>query len=113
MNKYSNNGHPIFQAESAGLMATMVSKEAKKGLGLPLSMKLPMLSSIFMPFYTSLPGVNHALAIQMASTFRSPRDVVTAAQATLMRKLKLDEKKAKKIHSYFRTAFQPDMTSCQ
>ena len=47
-------------------MATLANKEAKKGYGLPLSMKLPNLSEQYVPFYSAIPGVNYALALLMA-----------------------------------------------
>ena len=97
--------------ESASLMFSLASKEARKKFGLPLDMKLPILSEKYLPFYLSLPGVNFALAIQMAITFKSPSELILAAQATMMRRLKLDEKRAKKLHSYFRSVFQSDMTA--
>ena len=48
------------------IMATLANKEAKKGYGLPVSMKLPKLSELYLPFYTAIPGVNYALALLMA-----------------------------------------------
>ena len=47
-------------------MATLANKEAEKGYGLPVSMKLPKLSELYLPFYTAIPGVNYALALLMA-----------------------------------------------
>ena len=51
---------------SGKIMATLANKEAKKGYGLPLSMKLSKLSEQYLPFYTAIPGVNYALALLMA-----------------------------------------------
>ena len=51
---------------SGQIMATLANKEAKKGYGLPVSMKLPKLSELYLPFYTAIPGVNYALALLMA-----------------------------------------------
>ena len=48
------------------IMATLANKEAKKGYSLPVSMKLPKLSELYLPFYTAIPGVNYALALLMA-----------------------------------------------
>ena len=55
-------------------------------------------------------GTNYALAVQMVFSFKTPKELIQAAQATLVRKLKLDEKRAEKIHSFCRSLFQPDMT---
>ena len=46
----------------------------------------------------------------MVLTFKTPQELIQAAQATIVRKLKLDEKRAQKIHSFCRATFQPDMT---
>ena len=35
--------------------------------------------------------------------FKSPKDVGTTAVATIVRKLKIEEKRAQKIHNFFRT----------
>ena len=51
---------------SGQIMATLANKEAKKGYSLPVSMKLPKLSELYLPFYTAIPGVNYALALLMA-----------------------------------------------
>ena len=96
--------------ETASIMSILATKESKKGFALPENLKLPLLSEKFMPFYLSLPATNFALALQMALTFKAPAELVLAAQATLQRRLKLDEKRAKKLHSYLRSFFQHDMT---
>lgn len=98
------------QTASASLMAVLAKKEFKKGFALPTSLKLPMLSEKYLPFYLAMPGTNYALALQMALNFKSPKDLVNGALATIVRKLKVDEKRAKKIHSFCRVAFQADMT---
>jgi len=95
--------YSVDPAESGQIMATLANKEAKKGYGLPVSMKLPKLSELYLPFYTAIPGVNYALALLMALEFKSPKDVGTTAVATLVRKLKIEEKRAQKIHNFFRT----------
>lgn len=98
------------QTESASLMAVLAKKEYKKGFALPTSLKLPVLSEKYLAFYLAMPGTNYALALQMALSFKSPKDLVQAALATIVRKLKVDEKRAQKIHSFCRVGFQADMT---
>ncbi len=97
-------------AESASIIAILSKKECKKGFNLPVNLKLSPLSERYLPFYLSLPGANYALALQMALHFKSPKELVQAALATIVRKLKMDEKRALKIHSFCRSQFQPDMT---
>ena len=84
--------------------------EFKKNFGLPTSLKLPLLTQRYVTLYSKIPGVNYALAIQMAINFKNPKDLFTAAYVTLLKKLKLDEKRARKIHTFFRSKFQSDMT---
>ncbi len=55
--------------------------------------------------------VSYGLALSIALNFKSPWDLATAAHATLKRKLKLDDQRAKKLHEHFRAKFRPDMTS--
>lgn len=97
--------------ESAEFMSALARKEAKKGFSLPANMKLPLLSEKYMSFYTHLPGVSYALALQMALTFKTPAELATGAKATLVRRLKLDEKRADKLHKFCRSIFQSDMTA--
>ena len=98
------------QADTASLMSVLAQKESKKGYSLPKILNLPMLSERYLPFYLNLPGTNYALALQMALSFKTPMELVQAAKATIVRKLKLDDKRAEKIHSFVRATFQPDMT---
>ena len=88
--------------ETSGFLAKLAKKEARKKFSLPPNLKLPELSEDFVPMYQEIPGVSLALAMQMCIAFENPSELFTAALATLIRKLKIDEKRAQKIHEFCR-----------
>lgn len=99
------------QTETASFMATLARKEDKKNFALPRNLKIPLLSEKYLVFYMNLPNVNYALALNMVNTFHNPGEMIRAAQATLVRRLKIEEKRAQKIHGFCRATFHTDMTS--
>ena len=88
--------------QTSGLIAKLAKKEARKHFALPANLKLPELSEDFVPMYQEIPGVSLALAMQMCISFENPSELFSAALATLIRKLKIDEKRAQKIHEFCR-----------
>ena len=53
------------QKETGDILAALLSKEVKKGYGLPRSLAIGLVSEEhYMPFYTSLPGVSCYLRLR-------------------------------------------------
>ena len=97
--------------QTSGLIAKLAKKEARKHFALPANLKLPELSEDFVPMYQEIPGVSLALAMRMCISFENPSELFSAALATLIRKLKIDEKRAQKIHEFCRHELKIDNVS--
>ena len=80
-----------------------MKKESTKGFGLPKGLKLDKRSEALLPFYLSFPGVGLGTAFHLLTNYRSPKDFIQSAQATILRKSNLsDASKAKKIQLFFK-----------
>ncbi|TRY61353.1 hypothetical protein TCAL_01790 [Tigriopus californicus] len=98
------------QMESASVLGALLRGEEKKKFLLPRPLKLSPLDEQILAFYQTLPGVGLGTALQLVHGFSSLGDLARSAPATIMNRTHLSEKKAREIQSYFRRAFEPDLT---
>jgi len=84
----------------------ILKKESHKGFGLPKQFELNKRAQTLLPFYLSIPGVGLGTALHLLDNYRTPKDFIQSAQATMLRKSNLtDAAKIKKMQAYFRKTF--------
>ena len=87
----------------------ILRKEASKGFTLPKLLFLDKRAETILPFYLTIPGVSLGTALHIHSSYRTPKDFVHSAQATMLRKSGLvDIVKVKKIQLYLRKTISVD-----
>ena len=91
---------------------SILKKEASKGFSLPKLLFLDKRSETILPFYLTIPGNSLGTALHIHSNYRTPKDFVHSAQATMLRKAGLvDIAKVKKIQLYLRKTISVDTTN--
>ena len=91
---------------------SILKKEASKGFSLPKLLFLDKRSETILPFYLTIPGISLGTALHIHSNYRTPKDFVQSAQATMLRKSGLvDTAKVKKIQLYLRKTISVDTTN--
>ena len=96
------------QKDTSGFIASVLKKESNKGFGLPKNLELSKRTEGLLPFYLSIPGVGLGTALHLIDNYRTPKDFIQSAQATMLRKSNLtDAEKVKKVQQFLRKTHGP------
>ena len=96
------------QKDTSGFIASVLKKESNKGFGLPKNLELSKRTEGLLPFYLSIPGVGLGTALHLIDSYRTPKDFIQSAQATMLRKSNLtDVEKVKKVQQFLRKTHEP------
>ena len=98
------------QMQTASILAKLVEKENEEGYGLPRPLRLTVWQEEMVKWILMVPGIGLTVAIKLAIEFSTLRELVTASMTDVMRKGKLDRKKADGLVNFFMRTFQPELT---
>merc|ERR1711909_53591 len=98
------------QLQTANILAKLVEEENEGGYGLPRPLRLTVWQEEMVKWLLMVPGIGLTVAIKLAFEFSTLRELITASITDVMRKGKLDRKKAEGLVSFFIKSFQPELT---